>query len=324
MIKVLASDKVIDIVLPILGQEAYMKAKSNDYGWFQSESYVIPFIRDKRGIFMRMIFMSEVVKRKEGLSLKDEEVFLNDIVSYIREHKMCDFISKAQSNVLFNVCPKGAICVPWGTYIVDIDISEDDLFMSFKSKARQKIRKAIKANVKIEITEDTQLIYNHIKETLERQKSIHYPSLEYLKGLEKNLGENSKFFIATYNGEVQGCVNIVYDEERGFALYAGSHPRPVYGALNLMYYEIMKYLQQKGVKIFDFVGTRLSFQENSKFRGIAQFKESFGPRIIKGYAFRLTINPVKYFLFNIVSKLYLRFKGYTYVDPIDSIMNEEK
>jgi len=324
MIDILKSDSTINVKLPIMGQERYIKAKSDNYGWFQSESCILPFILDKRFIFTRMVFMSEIVARKEKLSLEDEKNFLNEVVDYIGKQKLCDFIYKAQSNVIFNVCPKSAVCVPWGTHIVDIDKSEEDLLMSFKSKSRQKIRKAIKTGVTIEKTEDINLIYEHIKETLERQKSIHYPSLEYLKSLQKNLGENSKFFVAIQDGKIQGCVNIVYDGEKGFAIYAGSHPKPTYGALNLMYYEIMKYLQQRGVKTFDFVGTKINIKPDSKFSGISQFKNSFKPVIHEGYAFKVVVNPFKYFLFNIMSKIYLGIKGYQYSDPIDNIKREHE
>lgn len=322
MITVENSDLKIEQILPIMGQARYMSAKSDNYGWFVSEDFVLPFILDKRLIFIRMVFMSEIVARKENLTVKDEEFFLNEVVAYVRKYKMCDFIFKAQSNVMFNVCPKDAVCVPWGTHVVDINKSEEDLLMSFKSKARQKIRKAIKTGVTVEITEDANIIYEHIKATLERQQSIHYPSLEYLNNLQKNLGENSKFFVAMQNGEVQGCVNIVYDNKSGFAIYAGSHPRPAYGALNLMYYKIMIYLHERGVNTFDFVGTKINIKPGSKFAGISQFKESFGPTVVEGYAFRLTINPMKYFLFNIMSKLYLKSKGYNYMDPIDKILND--
>jgi len=322
MIDIKKSDSEIDTKLPILGQEIYINAKSSDYGWFVSEFFVLPFIIDKRVIFKRMVFMTEIVHRKVSLSLDDEEKFINNVIDYIRKHKMCDFIYKAQSNVIFNVCPKDAVCVPWGTHVVDIDMSEEELLMSFKSKTRQKIRKAMKTNVTIETTEDANLIYNHIKETLERQKSIHYPSLEYLQQLQTNLGEKSKFFVAIQNGEIQGCVNIVYDGEKGYAIYAGSNPRPVYGALNLMYFEIMKYLQQKGVKTFDFVGTKINIKPGSKFAGISQFKDSFNPTVVEGIAFRLTINPFKYFLFNLVSKSFLALKGYNYSDPIDKILKD--
>ena len=180
----------------------------------------------------------------------------------------------------------------------------------------------MKTGVSIEVTEDANLVYAHIKETLERQKSIHYPSLEYLKKLQKSLGDNSKFFLAIDNGEIQGCVNIVYDGTRGFAIYAGSLPHPTYGALNLMYFEIMKYLHAKGVKTFDFVGTKINIKKDSKFAGISQFKNSFNATVKEGLAFRLTVNHTKYFLFNIASKLYLKLQGYTYVDPIDKILND--
>ena len=322
--KIVYSDDSFEDILPILGRAMYMQAKNKDYAWFVTELFILPFILDKRFIFTRMVFMTNIIHRKKGLSIEEEKVFLDNVIKHIRIHKMCDFIYKAQSNVIFSVCPQNAVCIPWGTHIVNINMSDEMLMNSFKKKTRTKIRKALKDGVTVVITENIELIYNHIKETLLRQKSIHYPSLEYLISLQKNLGENVNYFIAVKDGEIQGCSTIVHDNIKGYALYAGSHPRAAYGSLNLMYYEIMRYLKNKDVKAFDFVGTRINIPQGSKFAGIAQFKESFNATIHEGYAFRLTINPMKYMLFNVMSKFYLKIKGYDYMDPIDRIVREEK
>ena len=35
-----------EVILPILAQESYIRVKSDEYGWFDSESYVMPFYID--------------------------------------------------------------------------------------------------------------------------------------------------------------------------------------------------------------------------------------------------------------------------------------
>ncbi len=55
---------------------------------------------------------------------------------YVKSHNVCDFIYKAQSNVIFNVCPDGSQCVPWGTYLVGLDMSGDALLATFDGKHR--------------------------------------------------------------------------------------------------------------------------------------------------------------------------------------------
>ena len=316
--KIVKNEMELNTELPILASEKYLKIKSPKYGWIVDENFILPFFLDKRLIFTRIVFTYALIPQKENLTVEDEKKFLNKMIDFVRKQKICDFIYKAQSNVFFNVCPDGADCVEWGTYVKDIQMNDDELLMSFHSKHRNVIRKAIKEGVKIHITDDVNLIYQNIKETLDRQNSIHYPSKEYLTKLSK-LKNNTLFLIAEYNDQIQGSAVIVYDKERAYYMYGGSIPRPFTGSVNLLQYEAMKILRDKGVKEYDFVGARINPPKNSKYEGIQRFKSRFGAELQKGYAFRYVFNPIKFKLFNIASSLYLKSKGYSYVDPIDSV-----
>jgi hypothetical protein len=67
------------------------------------------------------------------------------------------------------------------------------------------------------------------------------------------------------------------------------------------------------------MGARSCVEKGSKFEAIQKFKSRFGMHLKKGYAFRVVIHPLKFFLFNITVKSYFKLKGSSYVDPIDSI-----
>ena len=309
--------------LPILGQERYLEIKSGRYGWFVNENYVLPFFLDKRAIFTRMVFTTGCIAKKEALPGGSEKEFLDALVAYVKEHRMCDFIYKAQSNVVFTACPDKSVCVPWGTYEVDITKPGEELFNSFDGKSRNVIRKAKKEGAQVQACEDVSLIYNNIKETLERQDSIHYPSYTYIENLKTKLQENVAFLTVTKNGEIQGSLILIYDRHKGYAMYAGSIKTPQTGSLDLLHYEAMLYLREKNVARYDFVGTRINIKKESKQAGIDRFKRKFNPVLIQGYAFKSIINPYKYYLYTLASKLYLRTKGYRYTDPITQIAQEE-
>ena len=310
-------------LLPILGEKKYLETKSQNYGWLVTDKYILPFFLDKRFIFTRMVFTTGPISKKEGLCNQDEKKFLNKVVDYVKKHKLCDFIYKAQSNVVFNACPKESDCVPWGTYEVDLTRSGEELFNSFDGKSRNVIRKALKEGVEVQSTKDIDLVYQNIKETLERQHSIHYPSREYLEKLQK-LKDSAVFLVAMKENTIQGSLILLYDKERGYAMYAGSIISPQTGSLDLLHYEAMKYLQKKNVSMYDFVGTRINIEKGSKQEGIDKFKRKFRPVLIKGYAFRTIIRPLKYSLFTLVSKLYLGLNGYRYTDPISEIMVSDR
>ena len=313
-------NKPPDCSLPILAREEYLKTKSDRYGWFVDGDYVLPFFLDRKLFFTRMVFTEGLIDTSPHSSLEREKEFLDQVVRYVKSRDVCDFIYKAQSNVIFNVCPEGSQCVPWGTYLVDLTLSGDALLSSFDGKHRNVIKKAQKDGVVIETTTDIAQVYENIKATLDRQKSIHYPSLSYLQKLRSNLPNNSLFFRALKDGELQGTAIVIFDEKKGFYMYGGSAEKPYSGSLNLLQFEAMKYLQDRGAREYDLVGARIKVEPGSKYEGIQRFKSRFGARLVQGYAFRTVVHPVKFRAFNALTALYLRSRGYDYQDPIDQLV----
>ena len=310
-------------LLPILAREEYLKTRSSKYGWLVSKQCALAYFIDKRGIFSRMVFTSEVVSLDGDITIERKKLFLDNVVDFVKENKLCDFIYKAQSNVVFEVCPKGSTCVPWGTYEIDLNKTSEELFASFNAKSRNAIRKAKKEGVIVVQTQDCRLVYDNIKQTLQRQDSIHYPSLEYIKKLQK-ITDSVVFFVSKHNDTVQGSLILVYDDYRGYAMYAGSIQRPVTGSLDLLHYKAMEFLQQKSIPLYDFVGTRININKNSKQGGIDRFKRKFNPVLREGFAFRTVVNPIKFFMYKWSSKLYFKFRGIRYEDPISQILEESK
>ena len=308
-------------LLPILGQQQYLEIKSPRYGWFINNTHILPYFLDKRAIFTRMVFTTAPIARGTNISREEEQNFMDGVIDYVKHHRLCDFIYKAQSNVVFQSCPKESVCVPWGTYEVNIDKTPDALFDSFNPKSRNAIRKALKEQVRVYTTDNVALVYENIKATLARQASVHYPTKEYLEKLLR-LCDNAVFLIATKEEAIQGSLILLYDHERGYAMYAGSIAKPQVGSLDLLHYEAMKFLQKRGVRMYDFVGTRIHIQKHSKQAGIDRFKRKFNPIRQEGIAFRTVIRPEKYYLYLLVSKVYFALKGIRYNDPISQIQSD--
>jgi hypothetical protein len=310
--------------LHAMAKEGSLKARSDDYGWFVSEAYILPYFIDKRLIFKKMVFMTGCLPRKEGLRPEDEKRFLNEVIDYVKENmKEVDFIGKAQSVAVFSACPDGAECVPWGTYIIDIDKSEEEILASFEGKTRQGVRKGIKKGVTIETTDDIDLVFQVIKDTFVRQNSPYMAQYEYFKNLYENMKDNIKLYVAKADGEVQAVYIIAYDKDSAYSWYSGSAARMVNGANNLLHYQIMVDMSKMGIKKFNLVGARLNVKPGTKYANINKFKLGFKPEIIEGYAFRYIFKPWKFALYNLAIKAYFKKKGMTYVDPIDQIKNNE-
>jgi lipid II:glycine glycyltransferase (peptidoglycan interpeptide bridge formation enzyme) len=312
--------KNINHELPIFATENYLKSKSDDYGWFVTSDFILPFIIEKKLIFKRLIFTTETIYLNRDLTTVEERAFLNEIVHYSKKNNLCDFIFKAQSNAIFNTYPDNSEYVEWGTYELELQPTMDELLSKFYARDRTKIRKAIKLGVTVRTTDNLEEVYENIKSTFLRQNSLLFPSMEYLEKLRKNLGKNIKFFIVENSEqEIQGSSILLYDKNRAYYLYGGSIRRPTNGSINLMHYRAMEYFKKEGVNYYDFVGARPCVEENSKFEALQKFKSRFGTTLRMGYAFRVVINPLKYRLFKLAVQSYFKLKRSSYIDPIDSI-----
>ena len=308
-----------NVTLPVFATENFLKSKSTTFGWFVNDDFILPFLIEKKMFFKRLIFTTETIYLKKELTIQDETSFLNDMVAYCKKENVCDFIYKAQANAVFNTVPKGSDSIEWGSYESKLDTTIKECFSQFRSKDRNTIRKAIKLGVEFKQTEKIEKVYENIKETFQRQNSLFYPDLEYLKKLEKNLKNNIAFFVVEEKNNIQGSAIIIYNKERAFYLYGGSSPRPLNGSLNLLHYKILDFCYQNNIKYYDLMGARLCMEQGSKFEAIQKFKSRFGNTLKRGYAFRVIIHPLKFKLFTLLAKSYFKLKGSQYIDPIDSI-----
>jgi len=314
-------EKQVDIQMPILGQEKYLKSKSSEYGWFESNKLYISYYIDTTLNFKRMVFTTGVISYSD-VSKESENIFLNKLINFIKQEDICDFIYKAQGNVVFRNCPKEADCIGWGTYQVFLPKNKDELFNSFSGKSRNIIRKAIKEGVEVTLADNVNEVYINIKEMFERQNSFHTPSYEYLDYLFHNLPKNALLLVSKQDCIVQGSLVLVYDCNIAYAMYAGSIRTPKTGSLDLLHFEAMNLMLEKGVKKYDFVGTRLNIIKDSKQAGIDRFKRKFNPRLVEGYAFKVVLHPYKHFVYNLLVKIYFFMKGYKYVEFIEQIKND--
>jgi len=322
-LKIITNQSEIGVSLPILAQEYFLKTKSDNYGYFMSDNFVLPFFLETRNIFVRMVFTTGIIRKHDGLSLDDEKNFLDSVVDYTRQHRLCDFIYKPQANAVFNVCPKDGQCIQWGTYVINLDKTEEELFGSFNQKARNLIRKSIKLGTVVEMSYDISLVYEMIKRTLVREKSLHYPSYTYLKKLSQ-LKENVVFLTAKLHNNIEGALVLLYDEKCGYALYAGRANYSTAGSIELLHFEAMKFLQTKNILIYDFVGTRINIKKGTKQERIDKFKKKFNPKLIQGYSFEVAINPIKYFFYSNLVQIYFKLHNIDYRDPVMTIKAEEK
>lgn len=290
--------------LNIFATKSYLAIKSQNYGWFINDDFVLAYFVCKKLCFKYIIFPSQTIYLKQNLSTSDEKNFLNEVINKIKNDlKYIDFIAQSPTNVVFKAFPNNAIFCNFGSYQIDLMQNEEKIFNNIHSKHRNVIKKALKDGVYVlkglkYMNEAIDIINN----TLIRQnlssisKNIYYET--------KMLDKNIEFYISSINNSVQGAAIIYYNKQCAYYMYGGSVEKPHTGALNLMHWEIIKDLKQKNVQIYDLVGARIHTINGSKLEGIQRFKSRFSTSMSIGYLWKYPINLFKYRLFNCVKFLY--------------------
>src|SRR5262245_16630706 len=103
--------------LPVFGSEEFLAAKGSDYGWFVSDDFALPFTVDSRFAklgFNRLIFTTEVIGLRDGLSAEAEAQFLDEVIRLCKRGSAIKVDAMAnQANAVFRAKPSDSEFVDW-------------------------------------------------------------------------------------------------------------------------------------------------------------------------------------------------------------------
>ena len=289
--------------ISIYASAEFLKSVGNEYGWlggFDNAGTllcILPYTIVRKTIFRMVRFRVETIPVSSNFSLEDEIFFLNDVVNYFRDAG-ADMIIPATTNTLFKTYPDGADAAPYGSYVIDLNQSEEALWSNLHSKHRNVIRNGMKKGVEIVDSIDmTETAFTLITESLKRSK-MGFMSYNEFKRFVLNLIGNIKIMIAKYEGVAHGCAVIPYSQHSAYYLYGGSIAHPLSGAMNLLQWEAIKTFRNLGVQRYDFVGVRINPAAGSKQEGLMKFKQRFGGQLSKGYMWKYSLSPLKYSVYS--------------------------
>ena len=287
--------------LNVFSTEAYLKSMSTNYGWFVSESFILPYLRNRKFFLNTLTFTSGSIHRGAEKNTEQEQQFLEQVVKCARDQGV-DLITQPRTNALFNSFPRGSVHVAYGSYRIDLaGFTEAELFAALHQKHRNVIRKAQRDG--IEISAGKQWLpqcHALICETLHRH-GLPCISLEQMRGLAENLGSNLVCYLARHHGETQGAAILIRDANTCHYSFGGTRQTPHNGAMSLLHWTAILDMQNQGVKIYDFVGARLHPRKGSKQESIQRFKSRFGASLETGVLWKYLLVPWKYQLFKAVA-----------------------
>lgn len=248
----------------------------------------------------------------------DKKEFVKQLVQKAKENKSSwirfDLIEKEDLEILKQIFPKILKKAPHDMqpkeiFIMDISLSEEELFQKMKAKTRYNIKLAEKKGVKIFSSrdpKDLKVFFDLINKTADRKKIHSHPFVHYQKMWETLPKEIVELYLAEFEGKiVAGNLMTFYG---GVATY-------LHGGLDgesrhlmapfLLQWRGIQEGKKRGCQWYDFGGCYSKTEDAGK-QGITRFKKSFSPETdffeTMG-SYDIILSPFNYYFYKFLQKV---------------------
>ena len=259
-----------------------------------------------------------------GTDMKSTEAMAIDIISYCRNNGIVtlaihSFGTPFECNILqeygFSVTKR------W-EFLVDINISKDDLWKKIHSKKRNLIRKGQKAGLQIEKAEKLEQVLQYrklAKETYERKtkQGIPFPEpghesyYKFLKNKLIDIGLGRMYLAYDGNNVVAGAFFAGYNKKAYYMLSSANEIGLKKAAPDLILWTCMTDYQKEGYKEFNLGGLSESELNNQPLEksGLYHFKKRFSTDAQPCYKGALVLQPTTYKIFNFLKLIKYRLSS---------------
>ena len=287
------------------------------------EERIVPIRHRKKVIFNFGVLVSEPFELRENLT-KDLSTYLDEVVEILRRKLGIQWCNSTAAGLYMDTPSHHCKRIPFGSHIINLNESEDELWKKVHSKHRNVIRKAEKENIQIkkgglELLDDYILLEQETSDRTGRCAS----GKEYYNKQLLNLGKRAIIYIAYKDDCPQAGGLFYYNSARCYYMYGATSMNSFTGSANLLMWRAILDMKNSGVKEFSFVGCRINEDEDSKYHGIQRFKERFGGELRQGYMFRYESSPFFYKIFCRAMQIRTRKKT-IFTDPIDEELHKWK
>lgn len=286
--------------------------------FFFNDTFLWVVFVNKKLIFVNALLPTEPVKIRDGKN-GDLKKFLNEASRIMKEKLKLHWIGPVQNQAIFESKPDECVAIPFGNFVVDLSLDEEQLWNNVHSKHRNVIRKAEKDGLTLRSGNTIDMIDEYLVMdalTWARSNKKSYTKDAVLE-LIQNCRENITIYIVDKSGVNQGGAIFFYNKVMSYYLYGASIDKPSPGAMNFLHWNAMLDMKKTGVKNYSFVGCRINEDYDSKYHTIQRFKERFGGELIEGYMFKCIYNRNMYMLFRLLKNIKSGNKFNTPMDIID-------
>jgi CelD/BcsL family acetyltransferase involved in cellulose biosynthesis len=185
----------------------------------------------------------------------------------------------------------------YGTYEVDLQASEEQLWSQLHKNHRNRIRRARKEGVSVIERNDEASIDEFLAlltQTL-AGTGVGAPSRDHLHSCFSALGPRGRCraFFAVQNDQTQAALVTLSSQQRGIAWLQATAPKRAEGSANLLHWDVLLALREQGVAVYDFGGVVLDPPAGSAAAGIAHFKELYGGRLVPCVSGAFVCSPLR-------------------------------
>ncbi len=303
---------------PLFYSEDYEKntiARGQQMFYVWSECRILA-ARSKKELFLRAALLEAEPFAYENAECEDEKEFLNGAMDCL---KQCGVQWTTTTNTArFQSYPKGAYTILSGNHIIDLTLSEEELWSKMHSKHRNTVRRGEKAGMELVLGgEELAEQYTPLSNETYARSGKGADSSNYYKMLVRHLENRSLISLISKEGELQAGGMFLYSKAAAYYLHGASIGRPEPGSTNFMLWSVVMEMKAKGVREFSFVGYHVGAEEGSKLDGIQKFKERFGGELESCYSFRYVQKPFFYKLYCLAMQIKAKKPFKKYKDAID-------
>lgn len=164
---------------------------------------------------------------------------------------------------------KNFTCTNRFTYLLDLTITEQELWANFRENNRRQIKKAEKS-LTIEESSDASLLKDLVYQSVENNVSMEYFQRTIIYGATHQKG---KMWIARQDSHVHAAVYCVWDETTAYYLLGGNALQfKNSGAMSLLLWHAIRFTKQLDKQYFNF--------EGSSIAAVEKYLRGFGGELI--------------------------------------------
>ena len=283
--------------------------------------------RIKSKFFLKCALLESEPFRYDGINDEDDNIvlkdFLNQVMVELKKEKITWTITTNTSR--FQAYPDNSKCILSGNYIIDLTLSEEELWQKVHSKHRNSIRRGEKSNLTFKVG-DIDLVEEYTgmaNETYKRSGGNETDSKYYFSLIEK-LDKKSRIVIAYKNSVPQAAGMFIFNKKIAYYLHGASVARPEPGSTNYLLWKTIIDMKNCGIEKFSFVGYHFNPEAGSKLEGIQNFKSRFGGYLEQCYSFKFIHKPFCYKMYCFAMRLRSGKITKKYQDAIDTQINNFK